>query len=116
MSSLFWGIAFGAAGAFLLDPQQGRRRRTELRDKWERGMNNTRQFADAAKRDPHQRDRALMGGAAATLYLYGLVRGGIGGLAAIVLGSAVLARAVGERPFGEVIEAARDRLEEKARP
>lgn len=99
MSSMFWGIALGAAGAFLFDPQHGPRRRAQLRAKWERGVN-----------DMHQRDRALMGGAAATLYLYGLVRGGIGGLAAIVLGSAVLARALGNRPEGKLLEEAREKL------
>jgi hypothetical protein len=88
MSRILWGIALGAAGAFLFDPQQGRRRRAELAEKFGRAS---------------ERDRSLMGGAAAVLYLYGLTRGGIGGLAAIVLGSAVLARATREEPSAEFL-------------
>jgi hypothetical protein len=107
---MFWGIALGAAGAFLFDPQHGPRRRAQLREKWQQGVNDTREFADAAKRDPRERNRAFMGGAAGVLFLYGLVRGGLGGLGAIVLGSAVLARAVGDRPAGELVEEAREKL------
>jgi len=59
MPPLLLGIALGAAGAFLLDPQQGRRRRALLRDKMDRGIHETREFADAASLDLRQRARGL---------------------------------------------------------
>jgi len=93
MSRLFWGIAFGAASAYMLDPQQGRRRRELLRARLARGV----------------RDSGGTGGLAAALFLYGLARGGIGGLGAIVLGSAVLARNAANAP-------ARERVAERVSP
>src|SRR5438067_4493768 len=59
MPPLLLGITLGAAGAFLLDPQHGRRRRALLRDKMDRGMHETREFADAATLDLRQRARGL---------------------------------------------------------
>src|SRR4051812_4811092 len=229
MSPMLWGIALGAAGAFILDPQQGRRRRALLRDKWARGVHDSREFADAARRDLRQRAdgararlrtfgrsagtsdevlvarvraklgrhvshpsavevvshegnvvltgdvlaaehddlvsavaavhgvkdvadhldvhagaegvsslqggaepdgeraellqdhwspgiRALTGGASIALFIYGLARGGLGGLGAIILGSALLARTIGNQPMGEIMEEARERLEDRVTP
>ncbi len=69
MSRIFTGIALGAAGAFMLDPQQGRRRRALLRDKVVRGVREGREFGDAAAKDLRARAqgavaqvRALGGG------------------------------------------------------
>jgi hypothetical protein len=59
MPPLLLGITLGAAGAFLLDPQHGRRRRALLRDKMDRGMHETREFADAATLDLRQRARGF---------------------------------------------------------
>ncbi len=198
MPPLFWGIALGAATAFMFDPQQGRRRRALLRDKWVRGgepasdrvlvervraklgryvshpsaievvahdgdvvltgdvlaaehddlvsvvaaVRGVRDVADHL--DVHESAegvsslqggarpgfarpellqdhwspgvRALAGGGALLLFLYGLAGGGIRGLGAIVLGSALLARAVGNRPIGELAEEARERVEERVSP
>lgn len=69
MPRILTGIALGAASAFMLDPQQGRRRRALLRDKVVRGVHEGRQFGDAAVRDLRARAqgalsqaRALRGG------------------------------------------------------
>jgi hypothetical protein len=55
MPPLLIGLALGAAGAFILDPQQGARRRTVARDKLAHGVNQGRQFALAARKDLRQR-------------------------------------------------------------
>ena len=55
MSPLLLGVALGAASAFMLDPQLGRRRRAFVRDKVER----SREFADAASQDIRQRARGI---------------------------------------------------------
>jgi hypothetical protein len=55
MSPLLLGAVLGAAGAFLLDPDLGRRRRALVRDKVSKG----RDFADAATRDLQHRARGL---------------------------------------------------------
>jgi len=65
MSPLLLGTALGATSAFMLDPQQGPRRRAALRDK-----------------------RALAGGAAV---IYALARGGFGALVPFALGAALVA-------------------------
>ena len=59
MSPLLLGAALGAAGAFLLDPELGRRRRAVIRDKVTRGMTEGREFTDAATKDLQQRARGL---------------------------------------------------------
>jgi BON domain len=51
MSPTLIAMALGAAGALMLDPQQGRRRRALLRDKMVRGMREGREFSDAAAKD-----------------------------------------------------------------
>lgn len=61
MSPILTGIALGAAGAFMLDPQQGPRRRALLRDKTARNVREAREFGDAAAKDL----RARAAGAAA---------------------------------------------------
>ena len=55
MSPLLLGAVLGAAGAFLLDPELGRRRRALVRDKITEG----RDFADAAAQDLQHRARGL---------------------------------------------------------
>ena len=59
MPPLLVGIALGAAGAFMFDPQQGRRRRALVRDKFVRGMHESRDFADAASRDIANRSQGI---------------------------------------------------------
>jgi len=59
MSPLLLGVVLGAAGAFLLDPDFGRRRRALVRDKVSRGVTEGRQFADAAAQDLQHRARGL---------------------------------------------------------
>src|SRR5919198_492332 len=59
MPPLLLGLALGATGAFLLDPQQGRRRRALLRDKVTRTVNEGREFADAATQDLRYRAQGL---------------------------------------------------------
>ena len=59
MSPLLLGAAFGAVGAFLLDPELGRRRRALIRDKVTRGMTEGREFTEAATKDLQQRARGL---------------------------------------------------------
>lgn len=51
MPPIFVAVALGAASAFMLDPQQGRRRRTLLRDRIARGLREGREFGEAAARD-----------------------------------------------------------------
>lgn len=63
MLPILTAIALGAAGAFMLDPQQGRRRRALLRDKAVRNLREARAFRDAAAKDL----RAHAQGAAAHL-------------------------------------------------
>ena len=59
MRSLVLGFALGAAGASLLDPQHGRRRRALVRDKVVRSMTEGRTFADAATKDIRHRARGV---------------------------------------------------------
>src|SRR5215213_9236678 len=59
MSPLLLGAALGATGAFMLDPEQGRRRRALVRDKVVRGVNDSRKFADAAKIDLRLRAQGI---------------------------------------------------------
>ena len=59
MPPLLLGLALGATGVFLLDPQQGRRRRALLRDKMVRGVNESREFADAAAQDLRSRAQGI---------------------------------------------------------
>jgi hypothetical protein len=47
--------------------------------------------------------RALVGGAGGLLVLYALARGGVGGVAAIAGGIALLARAKANRPLSELM-------------
>jgi hypothetical protein len=56
---LLLGFALGAAGALLLDPQHGPRRRALVRDKVTRGMTEGREFADAATKEIRHRARGL---------------------------------------------------------
>jgi hypothetical protein len=85
MSPILTGMALGAAGAFLFDPQQGRRRRALLRDKVAHGMREGREFGDAAAKDLRARAqgavaqvRALRGGPATDDVLIGRVRAKLG--------------------------------------
>jgi hypothetical protein len=59
MTSILTGLALGAAGAFLFDPQQGRRRRALVRDKLARGIREGREFGDAAAKDLRARGEGL---------------------------------------------------------
>jgi hypothetical protein len=59
MSPLLLGITLGAAGAFMLDPEQGHRRRALVRDKMVRGLRDGREFAGAAAKDLRARARGL---------------------------------------------------------
>jgi hypothetical protein len=59
MSPLLLGAVLGATGAFLLDPDLGRRRRALIRDKVTRGMTEGREFTDAATQDLQQRARGI---------------------------------------------------------
>lgn len=59
MSPIILGIAFGAGSAFLLDPQQGRRRRALLRDRLARTTREAREFGDAAAKDLRSRAQGL---------------------------------------------------------
>lgn len=61
MSPLLVGAALGATSAFILDPQQGRRRRALVRDKVTRGMRESREFAVAARKDLSQRAHGAVG-------------------------------------------------------
>lgn len=71
MPPIFVAVALGAASAFMLDPQQGRRRRTLLRDSIARGLREGREFGEAAARDLRARAR----GAAAQARALRLVPG-----------------------------------------
>jgi hypothetical protein len=51
MPPIFLGIVLGAGAAFLLDPQQGRRRRALMRDRMARTGREAREFGDAAAKD-----------------------------------------------------------------
>ena len=59
MSPLLLGAVLGATGAFVLDPELGRRRRALIRDKVTRGVTEGREFADAATQDLQHRARGL---------------------------------------------------------
>lgn len=62
MLPILTAIALGAAGAFMLDPQQGRRRRALLRDKTVRNMREARAFGDAAAKDLRARAQGAAAG------------------------------------------------------
>jgi hypothetical protein len=129
MPSAFMGILTGAAAAYMLDPQQGRRRRAVIRDKALKTYRETREFADAASRDLRnhaqgvkahpasiinmargeftQRSwspaaRVVSGGGGSALMLFGFARGGVLGLLAFIAGAAALARAGANKPLGEL--------------
>lgn len=57
--AIFIPIALGAGAAFLLDPQQGRRRRALIRDRMVRASREAREFRDAAAQDLRARARGL---------------------------------------------------------
>jgi hypothetical protein len=59
MAPILWGIALGAGSAFLLDPQQGRRRRALIRDKMVRTTREAREFGDAATKDLRARAQGM---------------------------------------------------------
>jgi len=59
MSPLLVGAALGATGVFILDPRDGRRRRALVRDKLMRGLNEGREFSDAAAKDLRARARGI---------------------------------------------------------
>ena len=84
MSPLLLGAALGATGAFILDPQQGRRRRAQKREvleqAWTPGV------------------RALVGGVGVASGLYALARGGFGALVPLAIGAALVACAVKTAP------------------
>lgn len=85
MSPLLVGAALGATSAFILDPQQGRRRRALVRDKVAHGIKDGREFADAARKDLRSRAqgiavraRSLRGGPASDEVICARVRSKIG--------------------------------------
>lgn len=85
MSPILTGIALGAAGAFMLDPQHGRRRRALLRDKMVHGVRQGREFGDAAAKDLRARAqgavaqvRTLRGGPVTDDVLVNRVRARLG--------------------------------------
>lgn len=85
MRPLLIAMALGATGAFMLDPQQGRRRRALLRDRMVRGIREGREFRDAAAKDLRARAqgvaaqlRALRGGPVADDVLVARVRARLG--------------------------------------
>jgi len=59
MPRLLLALALGATSAFLLDPQQGRRRRALVRDKVTKTVNESREFADAARKDLRYRAQGI---------------------------------------------------------
>ncbi len=59
MPPILLGIALGAGSAFLLDPQQGRRRRALIRDRMARTTREAREFGDAAAKDLRARAQGL---------------------------------------------------------
>lgn len=59
MARLLLGLALGATSVFLLDPQQGARRRALVRDKVTRTMNEGREFVDAARKDLRARAQGI---------------------------------------------------------
>ena len=78
-------VALGAAGAFMLDPQQGRRRRALVRDRISRGLREGREFGEAAAKDLRARAqgaaaqaRALRGGRVSDDVLVGRLRARLG--------------------------------------
>ena len=85
MSRLLAGVALGAASAFILDPQQGRRRRALVRDKMARNAREGREFGEAAAKDLRARAqgaaaqlRAWRGGPVSDDVLVGRVRARLG--------------------------------------
>src|SRR5262249_58637899 len=54
------GVALGAAGMYLFDPVQGRRRRAVLRDKFLHAGRQLTEAADTAARDLSQRARGVL--------------------------------------------------------
>lgn len=64
MARLLFGVALGAAGAFMLDPQQGARRRAWLRDKAVHASREWREFLDVGWRDLRHRGRGALARAA----------------------------------------------------
>jgi hypothetical protein len=85
MAPLLIGLAAGAAGAFFMDPQQGRRRRSLVRDKVTHNIRQGREFRDAAARDLKARAqgaaaqlRAMRGGPVSDDVLIGRVRAKLG--------------------------------------
>jgi hypothetical protein len=91
MSPLLVGAALGATGAFILDPQQGPRRRALVRQKVTRGVDGSRHFARAMRSN---RRIGAEGIAGAASVLYALARGGIGAVVPLAVGAALLACAV----------------------
>lgn len=85
MPAILIAVALGAAGAFMLDPQQGRRRRVLVRDRISRGLREGREFGEAAARDLRARAqgvaaqaRALRGGPVSDDVLLGRLRARLG--------------------------------------
>lgn len=64
MPRLLIGVALGAAGALMLDPQQGARRRALVRDKTLHAIHEWRKFLDVGWRDLRQRGRGTLARAA----------------------------------------------------
>jgi hypothetical protein len=66
MPRLLIGVALGAAGAFMLDPQQGARRRALVRDKAVHAVHEWREFLDVGWRNLRQRGRGALARAASS--------------------------------------------------
>ena len=94
-------VGVGAALMYFYDPQNGRQRRVQLRDRCQVAIRELEQGPRAVLRDAGDRARAsalgASGGFGALLTLLGLLSGGIRGLALGAIGSSLIVRATGGR-------------------
>ena len=99
---LFVGV--GAALMYFFDPQNGRYRRALARDKYARAMQKIDERRHGlVRQEPGQpAGRAMTGALGAGLAVFGLVRGGIPGLALGAVGSGLMARAATNRELKRV--------------
>ena len=121
ISWLLDGAVIGAASMYFLDPARGKRRRHQAVDRARGVLSEVEVLAGKAERDLENRSRGLaarmhdapvshganlgflirgtpetrllQGGAGALLSLWGLLRGGIAGVGAVVAGASLVARA-----------------------
>jgi uncharacterized membrane protein len=121
ISWLLGGTVIGAASMYFLDPARGKRRRHQAVDRARGVLNDVEDLAGKAERDLEHRShglaarmhdapvshgahlgflaggtpeqRLLQGGAGGLLSVWGLLRGGIAGVGALVAGASLIARA-----------------------